>query len=281
MLGSITLVGGLSNVGKSTFARNTIIPSIIAHDEKVVFMVNEDDLSKFQREMLVWVANNILKEDLQKYTVRRGKYTKETKDILRQAANWIKEKSENNSVTVVPFEKYTTAQAIKVIKKYTSLGDVKYFCLDTFKMDAGEISDKSWLQLQQNMTDISDVVKKSAKNVHILITFQLNKASSKQRCYTQDNIGGGGKNIIDVASTCIMIRNVLDDEFPDCKKEVKVWKLVGSSKVPVRLDPSKRYQILFLIKNREGGTNFQVVVENDLSRNTMKEVGICAIEPDY
>ena len=115
MIGSITLVGGLSNVGKSTFARNTLIPSIIKYDEQVVFMVNEDDLSKFQREMLVWVANNVLNYNLQKFVVRNGKYSKETKDMLREAAEWIKTKSENKSITIVPFEKYTTAQAIKVI----------------------------------------------------------------------------------------------------------------------------------------------------------------------
>ena len=41
-LGSITLVGGLSNVGKSTFARTSTLPSIIKNKEKIVLMLNED-----------------------------------------------------------------------------------------------------------------------------------------------------------------------------------------------------------------------------------------------
>ena len=60
-LGSITLVGGLSNVGKSTFARTSTIPSIIKNKERIVVMLNEDNLKKWQRELLVYVANNIQK----------------------------------------------------------------------------------------------------------------------------------------------------------------------------------------------------------------------------
>ena len=50
-LGSITLVGGLSNVGKSTFARNATIPTAIKEQERVVAMINEDNLKKWQREI--------------------------------------------------------------------------------------------------------------------------------------------------------------------------------------------------------------------------------------
>ena len=69
-LGSITLLGGISNAGKSTVARSTTIPSIIEKNEKIVIMVNEDSKEKWQREMLVWICNNILKFDIQKHVVR-------------------------------------------------------------------------------------------------------------------------------------------------------------------------------------------------------------------
>lgn len=281
--GNITLVGGLSNVGKSTFARSTMIPSILKYNEKAVFMLNEDGRKKWQREMLVYIANNILKKTLPKYTVRDGKFTEETKDILKKCADWLREKAKNHTITLIPFEKYSTPQAIKIIKKFAAMG-IKYFCLDTFKMDSGKVSEQSWLQLQQNMTDIYDVVKPESKNLHIFITFQLGKQSSKQRYYSQDNIGGGGKNIIDCASTCIMIRNVLEDEMKGGKKPLYVYRMEGKnklSKIPVELDPNKKYQILFIVKNREGGTTYQIVVEHDMSRNVMKEVGITHVEVDF
>ncbi len=282
-LGSITLVGGLSNVGKSTFSRTSTIPSIIKNKEKIVVIINEDGLEKWQRELLVFISNNILKYDLQKHIVRDGGYSKEVKDILYKAADWLKEQTENHIITIIPFKKYQTSKAIKVINKYSSLG-VKYFLLDTFKMDAGKVSENSWLQMQQSMVDINDVIKPESKNLHILITFQLAKGSVKQRYYTQDNVGMA-KNIIDPTSTCIMIRDLYDDEYTGEKRELHIYRLEGKNnktKIPVKTDKDKRYQILFIVKNREGSANqYQIVVEHDMSRNTMKEIGITNVPIDF
>lgn len=283
ILGNVTLIGGLSNVGKSTFVRSSTIPSIIKGNEKIVIMLNEDGLKKWQRELLVWVCNNILEFDLQKHTVRDGRYSKEVKDKLFEAANWLKEQAANHTITIIPFQKYQTSKAIKTIRKYARMG-VKYFILDTFKMDAGKVTEQSWLQMQQSMVDINDTIKAEALNVHIAVTFQLSKGSVRQRYYTQDNIGMS-KNIVDPVSTCIMIRDLYDDEYSGENREIKVYKLEGTNgktKVQVPLDRNKRYQIVFVVKNREGAANtHQYVIEHDLSRNIMKEIGICNIQQDF
>lgn len=282
-LGNITLIGGLSNVGKSTFVRTSIIPSIINVKEKIVVMVNEDGIKKWQRELLVWIVNNILEYDLQKYIVRDGKYSDEVKEKLHLAANWLKEQTDNHTITIIPFQRYQTSKAIKTIKKYANMG-VKYFILDTFKLDAGKVTEQSWIQMQQSMVDIYDVVKPEALNVHIAITFQLSKGSIRQRYYTQDNVGMA-KNIIDPTSTCLMIRDLYEDEYPGEKREVKVYRLEGvdnKTKIQVQLDRKKRYQVIFIVKNREGAANtFQYVIEHDLSRNVMKEIGVCNIQQDF
>lgn len=284
--GNITLVGGLSNVGKSTFARSSTLPSIIENKEKIVIMVNEDGLSKWQREMVVWCANNIFKEDLQKFVLRNGKYTDDVWVLLKKCSAWIKEISQNHTITIIPFQRYKTDSAIKIIKKYAGMG-VKYFMLDTFKADAGNKvfeSSANAMAMSQAMVDIQDTVKEANKDVHILITFQLAKGSAKQRYYTQDNTGIA-KNITDVASTNIMIRDLFDDEKAGGKNTLKVFRLEGKngkSKIPVQLSPDKHYQIIFIVKNREGSANqFQIVVEHDMSRNIMKEVGITYVTQDF
>jgi len=282
-MGSITLMGGLSNVGKSTTARSATVPSIIKNKERIVIILNEDGIKKWQRELLVFVANNIIKENIQKHVVRDGNFSDDAKETLRKAANWLKEQTANHNITIIPFEKYSTKKAIKVIKKYASMG-VKYFLLDTFKMDAGKVSDKTWLEMQQAMVEINDVVKPEVKNLHILITFQLAKGSAKQRFYTQDNIGMS-KNIVDTASTCIMIRDLYEDEYTDEKRELKVYRpegVNGRTKIPVKLDKDKHYQILFIIKNREGAANrYQIVIETDMSRNIIHEIGITNVPVDF
>lgn len=284
LTGNITLIGGLSNMGKTTLARSLCIPTTIKNSDKLVIMLNEEGKKKWQRELLVWVANNVYKFDLQKFVVRDGKYSDEVMDILRKCADWIKNKASDNTITLIPFNKYRTDKAIKVIKKYASLG-VKYFILDTFKADSGSRNDKMWLEMQQAMVDIYDTVKTDGgKDVHIVITFQLAKSSARQRFYSQDNIGQA-KNIIDVASTCIMIRDVFDDEYTGEKNALKVYRLEGKngkSKIPVNLDHDKHYQLLFIVKNREGAANsVQIVVEHDMSRNLLKEVGFTSVPVDF
>lgn len=284
--GNITLIGGLSNVGKSTLARTITLPSIIEHKEKIVIMINEEGLVKWQREMIVWVANNIFKEDLQKFVLRDGNYSDEVWTLLRKCADWIKNASKDHTITIIPFQRYKTNSAIKIIKKYAGLG-VKYFMLDTFKADAGTRTTESSstaMAMSQAMVDIQDVIKESNKNVHIAITFQLTKGSARQRYYTMDNTGIA-KNIMDVASTGIMIRDLFEDEKPGGKNALKVYRLEGKngkSKIPVTLNPDKRYQIIFVVKNREGSANqFQIVVEHDMSRNIIKEVGITYVMQDF
>lgn len=280
-LGSITLLGGVSNAGKSTIARSTTIPSIIENNEKVVIMVNEDSLAKWQREMLVWVCNNELKFDIQKNVIRNGNYSNDVKEHLYKAAQWLRDHTANNMITIIPFIQYQTAKAIKEIKKYAALG-VKYFILDTYKMDSGKVSPNAWLEMQQNMVDIKNVVKGEALNVHILITFQLEKGSSTTRYYTQNNIGMA-KNIVDVASTCIMVRDLFPDEYTGEKNGLYVKNpLTDGSHVVVDLDKKKKYQLFFIVKNQEGAANsYQIVAEHDKSRNIIKEVGVTNVLPDF
>ena len=282
--GNITLVGGLSNMGKTTLTRTMLIPSAVKYGERLVILVNEEGKAKWQRELIVWVANNIYKTDLQKFVVRDGKFSDEVKELLYKCADWIAEKSENNMLTIIPFARYETQKAIRVIKKYASLG-VKYFILDTYKADAGSRSDRMWLDMQQNMVDIYDTVKaEGGKNVHITITFQLAKSSARQRFYSQDNIGMA-KSIIDPASTCLMLRDVFEDEYTGEKNALKVYRLDGKnnkSKIPVKLDHDKHYQLIFIVKNREGAANsIQIVCEHDMSRNLLKEVGYTSVPVDF
>lgn len=284
LTGNITLIGGLSNMGKTTLVRSLCVPEVIKSGDKLVIIVNEEGTKKWQRELLVWVANNIYKYDLQKFVVRDGKYSDEVMQMLKKCAEWIKSKASDNTITIIPFNNYRTSKAIKVIKKYASLG-VKYFVLDTFKADSGSRNDRLWLEMQQSMVDIYDTIKTDGgKDVHIVITFQLAKSSARQRFYSQDNIGQA-KNIIDTASTCIMVRDVFDDEYTGEKNALKVYKFegkMGKTKVSVNLNHDKHYQLLFIVKNREGAANnIQIVIEHDMSRNLLKEVGFTCVPVDF
>lgn len=283
-VGNIYGLGGLSGAGKSTTAINWLLPSVLKYNEKVVFIINEEDETKIQRELIIWVANNVYKENLHKYILRDGNFDEETMKILRKCANWLEEKKENKNITIIPLESYTTDIAIKIIKKYSSLGGVKYFCIDTLKESADSKSDKTWLEMQRDLVKLYDVIKPTAKNVCLLVTYQLGKIATKQRYYTNNEIGLA-KSIVDVMSANLMIRQPFDDEYEGGKSEIKGYRLEGKrrlTKIPFRLSKDKRYLIVFITKNRFGATNqFQIIAEYDLSLNTYKELGICNIPQDW
>lgn len=278
MLGNITLIGGVTNAGKSTFVRDVHIPSLIKHNEKCVIMINEEDLSRLQRELIVWYVNNELHFELHKYVLKEGVWNEETRAYINMAVEWLKSMKEQHLLTVIPFKTFTTSNAIKVINKYSALG-VKYFILDTFKADSTSGANENIrIQMNQNMIALYDTVKTANKNVHLLCTFQLNKASVRMKKYDLDCVGEA-KSVMDVASTGIMMRKLFDDEREDLKvyqDEIDAQGIVHQKIIP--LDPRKRYQVFFVVKSREGSTDRQIVAEVDFSKNIYKEIGYCYIE---
>lgn len=281
--GDMVLIGGLSGGGKSTFVRSAILPSAIKYGEKVLCLINEEGLQKWQSELIVWVANNIFKYDVAKWKVRNGSYTKELKEQLYESATWLKENS--NKIIVIPFKRYRTSTAIKLLRKYHAMG-VNTAIIDTMKPDSNADLNNTWMSMMQGAVSLYDTIKRTdkTKGMRLICTFQLSKGQTTRRYFSQDSIGIA-KNIIDVASQCLMIRNVLPDEFSGGKHEIKVFKLAGknnSSKIPVELDESKHYSIVFIPKNRGGSSEaYQIVYEADLSKNIYKEIGICNINPDF
>jgi replicative DNA helicase len=81
------------------------------------------------------------------------------------------------------------------------------------------------------------------------------------------------------------IDDIFDDEYDGEKHEIRCYRLDGKNgktKIPVKLDRDKKYQIVFITKSREGAANdYQIVLEHDLSRNVLKEVGICNVYQDF
>jgi len=282
-LGHINMLGAGSGVGKTTTAIRWLLPSIIEHDEKMCIIINEEDQTKIQKEMLIWVANNIFKQELKKHVLRNGNFDEDTMVLLRKCAEWLEEKKERKNITIIPLERYTTKIAIKIIKKYASMG-CKFFLLDTLKSSSDSRTENVWLEMQRDMVELYDTVKPSAKNVSLWVNYQLTKASIKQRYLTNEAIGNA-KSIVDVSSVNIMIRSPFDDELEGGKHEITGYRFEGKnkkSKIPFKLDKNKHYVIIFITKNRFGETQpYQIIAEHNLSTNIYKELGICYIIQDW
>ena len=172
------------------------------------------------------------------------------------------------------------------MKRYCALG-YQNFIIDTFKMDNTDdarIDNNTRLQLIQNMTKIYNLCKPTVKDLRVICTIQLSKASTYKRILSQDDLAES-KNIIDVCSSGFFMRPVWENEKnekDDNGIRNPYWLEVKDfANQTVLLDKLKKYLLLFTVKNREGeaGVGSKVfVVEVDWATNTLTEIGTTIVK---
>lgn len=282
--GHIYGLGASSGIGKSSMAFNWVIASAITQGERVVLIVNEEDAKRTRKDLLIWVANNIFKEELHKRTLRDGNFNEDTLKLLKKCADWLDKKKEEHILTVIALERYSVDIAIKVIKKYASAFGCRVFILDTLKESFDAKTDEIYKSMMRDMVKLYDTVKPSAKNVGLFVTYQLGKSSLKMRYLTNNEIGQA-KSIVDVMSVNLMMRRPYEDEYEGNSKELTCYRLEGvnnKTKIPFKLKKENNPMITFVTKNRFGATGVnQIVSECDLSTNICKDVGVCNVPQDF
>ncbi len=282
--GHIYMLGMSSGSGKSFLMYRWLLPSIIKSKEKICIIMNEEDQTRVQTELLIYFANVILGGNVHKISLRNGGFDQNTKDILYKAAEKIKKLKDESTITIIPLESYNVDTAIKYIKKFSALG-CSYFILDTLKLgNTSPNEDKSWLSLQTDVVKLYDVIKPAGKNVSLFMTMQLGKQSLNQRYLNGYSIGIS-KNVVDVASCCLLSRMIHPDEREGQKNSIKCFRVDENSvEIPFELDPDpkKNYLLVFITKNRFGYANtYQIVAEVDFGTNKYKEIGLARIMPDF
>ena len=275
--GNIIGFGASSGVGKSTLSINYIFPTIVKHDLKALFIINEEDQNKFKKEAIIWYCSNVLKHPIPKRVLRDGKFDKETKEVLYKAAEWFEEQKEKRHITIIPLEQYTARTVIKLIRKYTKMGcDV--IVLDTLKESYDSRDKESWKSLMTDCVDFYDCIKHT--NTCMVITYQLVKNKSK---YLTNADIGISKGILDIFSVNIFFRRPLQTEYEGGKDELYCYNPIknSNSRLEFKLNKDKHYMIGFISKNRFGQSDIQVVSESDFSINQYKDLGYCNVIQDY
>lgn len=276
-LGNITMVSANSGVGKTFFTIAQVLPNMIEFNEKLLIMANEEGEKKWKQAIIVWACNNIFDGDFNKARFNQGSFSKEEFALLRKGVDWLNEQMEAKVIQFINFSRFSMKKAIKLIRRHSQVEDIKYYILDTLKLDSDQVNEntQAWLQLQLGMVDLFDTVKEEALNRHVWVTYQLGKSALLTRYLSQNSLGVS-KNVVDPISTLMLIRKALDSEKDGGKNEVKIKTKNGLK----TMDKEKEYFIVFLGKNRANATHRQLVFEIDQGLNTMKEIGTCVIEQD-
>lgn len=277
-LGNLTMLSANSGIGKTFFALSQILPNMIEFEEKLMILANEEDAVKWKKEIITWAVNNVTGGDFQKMRFNQGNFSPEELATLKAGVDWLDEQMKKGNITFINFNSFSMKKAIKTIKKQSAINGIKYFILDTLKLDSDDVNEnaQAWLQLQQNMVKLYDLVKPSNKNLSVFVTYQLGKSAMLTRYLSQNSLGVS-KNVVDTVSTLILTRKALDSEKEGGKNEVEV-KTKDGKKVKMKAD--KDYFIVFLGKNRMGSTSRQLVFEIDQGRNIMVDYGTCNIPQD-
>ena len=276
--GNIIGMGASSGVGKSTLSIAYVLPSVIKHNLRALFIINEEDETKFKKEALIWYCTNELKHPITKRTLRDGGFDKETKDALYKASEWFESQKENRNITIIPLEQYTARTVIKLIKKYSKMG-VDIIVLDTLKESFDSRNKESWKSLMTDCVDFYDCIKHTQTSM--IITYQLVK--NKNKYLTNADIGVS-KGILDVFSVNMFFRRPLQTEYAGGKEELYCYKHPtekDTTTVPFTLDKDKYYMITFISKNRFGQSDIQIVSEADFSINKYQDLGYCRVQMDY
>lgn len=278
-LGNITMVAGASGAGKTNFTLNQALTAMIEQEEKLLIMCNEEELDKWQQDMITWHINNVQKEDFVKSRFYQGDFTAEENELMEAAIQWMENKMEDDLIQFVNFNTFSMDKSIRLMRRLIIQEGVRYFIIDTLKLDndiGSTFNDNSWLQLQQNMVKLYNVIKPSAYNCHVWVTYQLTK-TQRTRFLDQTSLGMS-KNVADVVSTLILIRGVLENEKGNDGLLIKRRK--GKAPKAI-LKQEESYTIAFIDKNRRGSTDNQLVFKMDMGRNTMKDVGFTKVSQDY
>lgn len=280
--GNIYSISAASGVGKTTILISYIFPSAIKYNRKLVMFINEEDVKRVRKDLLIWVCSNILLKPIQKITLRDGGFDEETLKTLHEAADWLESKNQEHLLTIIPLAHYECNTVIKLIHKYRNLFGVDLFILDTFK-ESSNAQEESWKSMLHDSVRLYDCIKPAGLNVALVMSMQLSKSSMRNRHLTNADIGQS-KSVVDVFSVSLFVRRAEPDEMEGEQRELRCFRLDGvnrRSKVPFSLNPDKYYFIWFVGKNRFGRTDVvSIVTESDLSINKFQDIGYTVV-PEF
>lgn len=274
---------GASGAGKSTVLLNMTLPKIMEKGERVCIYINEEDVTKVRRELLVFCCQYILHTPVKKIQLRDGKFDEKTLETLHKAADWLESQDKNHNITVIPLERYTVKTVISLIRKYKHLFGVNYHFVDTLK-ESSDSTEETWRSMLKDSTALYDCIKPASLNVCLVVTMQMAKSSMKNRHLTLSDIGQS-RSVADVFSVVCLLRKAEQEEYRGGKKELQCFRLEitnKKSKIPFYLEDGKYYLILFLGKNRFGVSDaYSLVWEVDYSTNLFKDLGYCIVPEDW
>lgn len=263
-----------SGVGKSSIAMEKFVLSLFENKEKAILAINEESVKKWRSLLLATIASKILKKPINREKLYEGNFKPEVLERLHAAKEWAIENGKG-LIKTLELKKYRIEDILNRVELYRPLGYNKLI-IDTFKPDRSQTELARWEAFSNSAQELHDLIKEDNYNVGTLATVQLKLG--KEARYLDLECTGKSMEINEVASVVMMGRLMFSDEYPGEKFELKPYnykkdEITGEwITEPYKLDPDKKYLILFLSKNRFGSEDEQILYEVNYEINSFKEV---------
>ena len=268
----LTLYLGGIGQGKSSSSVPLFILPAIENGNDICILCNEQTSDEFRSMIIATVLFSRLSgvRGMNRMTLTLGNLDDEKRKYIKEAADWIKKQP--GKIRFVELENYDTVNIKKIIKKQAKTG-CGYFIFDVLK-SVNDADDKAWALLSDTAKMLSVVAKN--EDVAIIANAQL-AADSMNRTYLDLSAVGKSRAIAECATTVIGFRPIMNNEIEHIKPYKYKKNPDGTNNDKVRetynLDPEKHYIMQFIMKNRWGDIQDQIVQEFNQSFNTIKDIG--------
>ena len=210
-----------------------------------------------------------------------GNFTDEELTKLKEAQDIINEKYSN--IKFIKLFDNDMGKVSRTIKRLARNG-YEMFMFDTMKSE-DSFNEAMWQQLLINSRKLFQLVSK--ENVALVASYQLALHTLNRR-YLDASCLSNAKQIKEVFSEMIYIRELWQDEFPDGKYYVNPRQYVKKDNpnydkngIEQEIDPTKKYIIAFVDKTRNDETGQQVLYNFNGRFNNWKEIGKCTVLNDH
>lgn len=269
--GNLMLYLGGIGQGKSSSAVSLFILPAIETGNDITIVCNEQTSDEYRNMIISTVLFSRIGQvkGMNRMSLTLGNFDDYKIGKIREAAQWVE--SQPGKIKFVEMQNYDVTNVKKVIKRQAKLGCGLFF-FDVLK-NVNDASDKAWAEL----SDVAKTLFLLAKSEDIAIIASAQLASdSMNRKYLDLTAVGKSRAISECASTVVGFRPIMNNEIDKIKPWM--WKKNedgsnGKVKVTYDLDPNKHYIIQFIMKNRFGNVNPQIVLEFNQAFNTIEDVG--------
>lgn len=282
--GDLTMIGGFSGTGKTSWVFECIILPAIEKGHKTCVISNEQKSRDFKRLLLIHIlAQEFNYYGLTRKKMKQGSYTEEQLEMIHKAKEFMIENYKDN-LRFVKMHDYNVGKIKKVVKKLSKVG-FDLFMYDTMKGES--LADGSfWQRLVEDSKELFQLVNK--EDVGFVATYQLALHQLNRR-YLDASCLTNAKQIKEVFSEMIYFRPIRDDEYSGEKFDIKPynWKKDEKTgkytkiKVIHELDRDKKYIIAFVDKTRNDEDKQCIVYEFNGTFNKWKEIGYCTVFQDF